>query len=131
MENTERQALDNFRRKMQDVETELRAIDSELSRRDLLALTHRSHAAVRHTRDLLDKNVDILFAGQPSRFHEDLYEYLGYADEHIGRALREETEDQAIERRLSLATRLAEDVLSHIAGALSEIERRLEPRGQR
>ena len=123
---TEREALESFKSRMQRIRDEVRAIDRELARRDILSLAHRSREAIRLTRALLDKNVEILFAGHPVQFHKDLYNQLDFADGHLSKALSEEYEFQAMEQRIYLATRLAEDVLGYVSGAVGEMEARLE-----
>lgn len=123
---TERQALELFKVRMLHIESEVKEIDLELARRDVIALAHRTRAAIRLTRTLLDKNVDILFSGQPAQFHEDLYHHLEWAEDHVARALSDEIDFEAMEKRLYLATRLAEDVLKHVSGALGAMERQLD-----
>ena len=127
-EMTEREALEMFRTRMSQIESEVRDIDRELARRDIITLAHRARAAIRLTRTLLDRNVDILFAGHPPQIHTDLYNHLDWAEAHVAKALAEEVDFQAMEKRIFLAVRLAEDVLSHVAGALTEMERRLDER---
>lgn len=123
--SAERQALESFKTRMQRIHDEVRAIDQSLARRDILALAHRTRDAIRETRGILDKNVEILFAGRPPQFHQDLYDQLDYAEVHVNKALSDEVDFQQMERRLYLATRLAEDVLSYVAGAVGEMEARL------
>jgi hypothetical protein len=125
----ERQALESFKTRMKRIEDEVRAIDQSLARRDILLLAHRTRDAVRETRVILDKNVEILFAGKPPQFHQDLYDQLDYAEGHVAKALSDEVDFQQMERRLYLATRLADDVLSYVAGAVGEMEAQLDGQG--
>ncbi|MGH2441914.1 MAG: hypothetical protein ACRDFX_01975 [Chloroflexota bacterium] len=124
----EREALENFRLRLSGIEEEVHAIDQALARRDVVSLAHRSRRIVRATRDLLDKNIDILFEGDAHGFRRDLYDHLAYADAHIAAALSTETAFAMIEQRLYLAIRLSEDVLKHVSGALLDMEHRLEER---
>jgi hypothetical protein len=122
----ERQALESFKVRMRRIEEEVHAIDQALARRDILLLAHRTRDAIRETRSILDKNVEILFTGRPPQFHQDLYDQLDYAEGHISAALRDEVDFQQMERRLYLATRLAEDVLGYVSGAVGEMEARFD-----
>ena len=122
----EQQALESFKARMRKIEEEVQAIDQSLARRDILDLAHRTRDAIRETRDILEKNTDILFAGRPPRVHQDLSDQLGYAEQHVSRALSDEIDFQQMERRLYLATRLAEDVLAHVSSALEDVETRLD-----
>lgn len=128
-ESTERRAVESFKVRMQQIEEEVQAIDRELAQRNIIALAHRAREAIRLTRSLLDKNVEILFARRSDHFHQDLYDHLAYAEGHVTRALSEEVDFQGMEKRLYLATRLVEDVLGHIAIAVGEIEERLNRLG--
>jgi hypothetical protein len=125
---TEREALDRFKMRVQQIEIEVRAIDQVLARRDILSLAHRTREAIRLTRELLDKNVEILFEGHPLRFHADLYDHLDYAEAHVSKALSDEIDFQAMEKRIYLAIRLSEDVLGHVTGALDDMESNLDSR---
>jgi hypothetical protein len=122
----QRAALEQFKRRVDEIGAEVGAIDRELARRDIMALSHRTREAVRVTRDLLDRNVDVLFAGQADRTHHDLYAELEYAEGHVSKALSEETEFQAMEQRIYLAAHLAQDVLDYILEAVHDMEARLE-----
>lgn len=122
----ERQALESFKTRMRRVQEEVDAIDQSLARRDFLLLAHRSRDAIRETRSMLDKNVEILFAGRQAQFHQDLYDQLDYAEAHVAKALSDEVDFQQMERRLYLALRLAEDVLGYVSGAVGEMEGRLD-----
>lgn len=124
--HAERSALEQFRRRIAEITTEVEAIDRELARRDILALAHRTRRSIRATRGLLDRNVDVLFAGQQEPLHGDLYAELKYADNHVAEALSTEVEFQLMEQRLYLAARLVEDVLAHVLLALQTIQERMD-----
>jgi cell division protein FtsI/penicillin-binding protein 2 len=124
--SAERQALESFKMRMKRIEDEVQSIDQSLARRDILSLAHRTRDAIRETRKILDKNVEILFAGRPPQFHQDLYDQLEYAEAHVVKALSDEVDFQQMERRLYLATRLADDVLGYVSGAVGEMENRLD-----
>lgn len=126
--HAERSALDQFKLRVADISAEVEKIDCELARRDILALSHRTRRSIRATRNLLDRNLDILFAGQQDEIQGDLYSELEYAEGHIVAALSTEVEFQAMEQRLYLAARLAEDVLAHILLAVSAMQDRMDDR---
>lgn len=124
--HAERSALDQFKRRVADISAEVEQIDRELARRDILTLSHRTRRSIRATRTLLDRNLDVLFAGQQDEIHGDLYAELEYAEGHVAAALSTEVEFQAMEQRLYLAVRLAEDVLAHILMAVQTMQDRIE-----
>lgn len=126
---TERQALENFKLRLERIAAEVGGIDRELAQRDLLSLAHRARDAIRQTRTLLDKNVEILFAGHPPQFHQDLYNHLNYAEAHVEKALSEEFDFTTMEKRIYLANKLAEGVLRYVAGAIGEMEARFDGSG--
>src|SRR5947209_72893 len=97
--------------RMIQLHEELKSINRELGRQDLLAIARRARELVRSTRGLLEGNVVLLFANQPDRIVEDLYRHLDYASGHVDRALAEEYEFEVIKRRLYMATALVEDVI--------------------
>lgn len=121
MHGPERIAFENFKARLAKVETEVQSIERELSHPDLLGIAHRCRQAIRMARDLLERNVDILFAGQPPHVHDELLSQLGYADEHVNRAASDEVMPQRIEQRLLLATRLSQDVLNRVKAALEGV----------
>jgi hypothetical protein len=121
-DRSEQDALQHFKERMQEIEARIAAIDSDLSRKTILTLAHRTREAIYLTRDLLDKNVEVLFGGHPVHFQHIMYDHLAYAESHVSKALSEEVDFQAMERRLYLATRLAEHVLSHVADAARRFE---------
>lgn len=126
---TERQALESFKSRLGKIAVEVEMIDRALARRDLLTLAHQVRDAIRQTRALLDKNVEILFAGHPPQFHQDMYNHLDYAEGHVERALREEADFPAMEKHIYLANKLAEDVLQYVASAVGDMEARLDGQG--
>lgn len=121
MQGPERIAFENFKARLSRVETEVRSIDQELSHPDLLGVAHRCREAIRMARDLLERNVDILFAGQPPHVHDELWAQLEYAGSHVNRALSDEVVPQRIEQRLLLATRLTQDALDRVKAALEAV----------
>jgi hypothetical protein len=65
--------------------------------------------------------VAVLFAHEPDRVPEELYTYLSYAEGHIKTALSAEYEFDAIEKRLYMATALAQYVIEAVARAIDRL----------
>ncbi len=125
MENTAegRMAMDQFKRRMEGLEDDLRDINRALGAVDLLALAHRTRELLRQTKGLLDGNVNVLFADQPARVAEELYKHVEYAEGHLHHALGEEVDFERIRQRLFMATFLSDFVIRGVQQAVENIER--------
>jgi len=114
-------ALQQFQERMDQLKQELWTINRELGRPDLLMLARRTRELLRRTKGLLDGNVPILYANQPDRVPEELYKHIEYAQGHITKALAEEYEFETIEKRLYMATSLAEYVIDGVGEAVKSL----------
>lgn len=119
--HAEDEALQRFQRHIDGLREELQLINRGLGRQDLLGLASRTRELLRKTKGLLDGNVAFLFAGQPDRVPEELYQLIEYGQAQVTRALAEEYEFDAIEKRLYMATALAEYVIAGVTEALSKL----------
>ncbi len=115
------EAQRQFQERMDQLRQELWTINRELGRPDLLRLARRTRELLRRTKGLLDGNIPILFANQPDRVPEELYKHIEYAQGHITKALAEEYEFETIEKRLYMATSLAEYVIDGVAEAVKTL----------
>ena len=114
-------ALQQYRDRILTLHEELNDINRSLSRQDLLALARRTRELLRRTKGLLDGNIPILFHDQPDRVPEELYKHIDYAQGHITRALSEEYEFAVIEKRLYMATALADYVINGVTEAIDRL----------
>jgi len=114
-------ALQQFQERMDQLKQELWTINRELGRPDLLMLARRTRELLRRTKGLLDGNVPILYANQSDRVPEELYKHIEYAQGHITKALAEEYEFETIEKRLYMATSLAEYVIDGVGEAVKSL----------
>lgn len=131
MEERERVAFEAFKARVDRVGEVVRSVERDLARRDILALAGRCREAIRTTRELLDKNVDLLFEGQPESMREDLYDNLRFAEGHVIKALSEEVSFERMDQRLYLAAELTADVINRVVAALGAMERDMEQRHSR
>jgi hypothetical protein len=115
------EALQQFQERMEQLKQELWTINRELGRPDLLMLARRTRELLRRTKGLLDGNVPILFANQPDGVPEELYKHIEYAQGHITKALAEEYDFETIEKRLYMATSLAEYVIDGVGEAVKSL----------
>jgi hypothetical protein len=115
------EALQQFQERMEQLKQELWSINRELGRPDLLMLARRTRELLRRTKGLLDGNVPILFANQPDGVPEELYKHIEYAQGHITKALAEEYDFETIEKRLYMATSLAEYVIDGVGEAVKSL----------
>lgn len=128
MEDRERVAFEAFRARVDQVGETVQSIERDLARRDIFVLASRCRDAIRTTKELLDKNMAILFEGQPAHLREDLYDNLRFADGHVIKALSDEVSFQRMDQRLYLAAQLTLDVINRVTAALVVMERELEER---
>jgi hypothetical protein len=115
------EALQQFQERMEQLKQELWTINRELGRPDLLMLARRTRELLRRTKGLLDGNVPILFANQPDGVPEELYKHIEYAQGHITKALAEEYDFETIEKRLYMATSLADYVIDGVGEAVKSL----------
>lgn len=128
MEDRERLAFEAFKARVDQVGETVESIERDLARRDVFLLAGRCREAIRTTKDLLDKNMTILFEGQPAHLREDLYDSLRFAEGHVIKALSDEVSFQQMDQRLYLAAQLTADVIVRVTAALNDIERELQVR---
>jgi hypothetical protein len=121
--------LSQFKERMEHLEGELRAINTELGEIDLTAISSRTRELLRRTRGLLEGNTTILFEGQPARISEELYRYLEFADGHLNKALQDEYDFEVIKKRLFISTTLAEYVIRQVQAAATHLEDQERMRG--
>ncbi len=117
--------MEQFKRRMSDLQDELTDINRTLGAVDLLGLAHRARELLRQTRGLLDGNVNVLFSHQPPRIAENLYNHVEWAEGHLVKALSEEYEFEAIKQRLYMVTFLSGYVIRGVQEAVSHLEHQM------